>query len=185
MPWQLRPHIAGDPAGEPLTIRSAQRTAPLSIQTLLRNDRQCGSRYTHQKEEHYRVEVTNASITFHTNDEDKDDDTHVTVIVRDSSNVLAANVANDFGHFNDHSDNGPFELIVRNPSERADLQRGSVKIRIDPNGNDTWRFNFDLDLQFDDDTHLSGEAQGLELTQDRQEQTFGLEGILALGSAAG
>jgi hypothetical protein len=122
--------------------------------------------------------LSNASISFHTNDEDKDDDTHVTLEVRDQNNVMAARVDNDFGHFDDHRDNGPFGLVVRNPSEKIDLQRGSVKIHIDPNGHDTWRFNFDLDLHFDVGTHLSGGAQGIELTQDRREQTFGLDGIL-------
>ena len=122
--------------------------------------------------------LTNASISFHTNNEDKDDDTHVTVEVRDQDNVLAASIANDFGQFRDNSDHGPFGLRVRNPSEKAALQRGTVEIHIDPNGHDTWRFNFDIDLHFDDGTHLSGGAQELTLTQNRREQTFGIEGML-------
>ena len=122
--------------------------------------------------------LRNATIKFHTNDDDKDDDTHVTVTVHDHGNVIAARIDNDFGHFDDHSDNGPFGLIVRNRSEKGTLQSGSVTIRIDPNGHDTWKFNFDLDLFFDDGSHLSGGAPGLGLNQNRKEQTFGLDGIL-------
>jgi hypothetical protein len=122
--------------------------------------------------------LRNATITFHTNDEDKDADTHVTVTVRDSNNIIAARIDNDFGHFDDHSDNGPYGLIVRNQSSNSDLQSGSVNIRIDPNGHDTWRFNFDLDLWFDDGSHLSGEASGLQLNQNNRESNFGLSGLL-------
>jgi hypothetical protein len=122
--------------------------------------------------------LTNATIKFHTNNEDKDSDTHVTVTVVDSDNIVAARVDNDFGHFDDNSDNGPFGLMVQNPSSQERLQAGRVVVRIDPNGKDTWRFNFFLDLLFNDGSHLSGGADGLELTQDRREQTFGLQGIV-------
>ena len=122
--------------------------------------------------------LRNCNVKFHTNNEDKDSDTHVTVTVRDSSNVIAARVDNDFGHFDDNSDSGPFGVPVRNASSKAVMQTGNVTIRVDPNGHDTWRFNFDLDLLFDDGSHLSGTAAGLELNQNRREQTFALEGIL-------
>lgn len=122
--------------------------------------------------------LANSTVRFHTNDEDKDDDTHVTVTINDDNNVVAARISNDFGHFDDHSDAGPFGLEIQNASEKGDLQQGAVLLRIDPNGHDTWRFNFFLDLEFSDGSHLSGGADGLELTQDRREQQFGLSGIL-------
>jgi hypothetical protein len=123
--------------------------------------------------------LKNCSIKFHTNDEDKDADTHVTVTVRDSGQVVAARLDSDFGHFDDHSDGGPFGLLVKNQSSKAVLQAGSVTLRVDPNGHDTWRFNFFLDLVFDDGSRLSGGASGLQLNQDQRETSFGLEGILA------
>lgn len=122
--------------------------------------------------------LANCTIKFHTNNEDKDSDTHVTVSVRDANQVIAARIDNDFGHFDDNSDSGPFGLLIKNQSSKAVLQAGNVMIRIDPNGHDTWRFNFFLDLVFDDGSRLSGGADGLELTQDRRDQTFGLDGIL-------
>jgi hypothetical protein len=128
--------------------------------------------------DNFMPRLRNATIKFHTNDDDKDDDTHVTITVRDHGNVIAARIDNDFGHFDDHSDNGPFGLIVRNRSEKDSLQSGTVTIRVDPNGHDTWKLNFDLDLFFDDGTHLSGGAPGIVLAQNRKEQTFGLEGIM-------
>lgn len=122
--------------------------------------------------------LANAKIEFHTNDEDKDYDTHVTVDVTDFDNVLCAHVDNDFGHFDDQSNNGPFELEIINASSKDACQRGNVRIHIDPNGHDTWRFNFTLILIFDDGSSLSGGATGLQLSQKAREQTFGLQGKL-------
>jgi len=122
--------------------------------------------------------LANCNIKFHTNDDDKDHDTHVTVDVTDFNNVVCAHIDNDFGHFDDQSDNGPFGLQVLNASNKSDCQRGTVRIRIDPNGNDTWKFNFTLTLIFDDNSTLSGGAGGLQLNQNNREQTFGLQGIL-------
>jgi hypothetical protein len=118
--------------------------------------------------------LVGASVSFHTNDEDKDDDTHVTITARQGDGTIAARIDDDFGHFNDHSDNGPFGLKVINQSTKDTLEEGNVTIRVDPNGNDTWRFNFAVDLVFDDGSHLLTDEDGLELTQDRQQQMFGI-----------
>ena len=125
--------------------------------------------------------IANCTIKFHTNDEDKDHNTHVTVEVTDGDGTLAAHIDNDFGHFGNNSDSGPFALEVRNPSQRDACIRGSVRIRTDPDGHDTWRFNFTLDLQFDDGSHLSGGATGLSFDQNNREHSFGLQGMLHPG----
>jgi hypothetical protein len=122
------------------------------------------------------AKLSSCSINFHTNDgDDKDNDTHLTVTVRDVNQTIAARIDNDFGVFPNNSDNGPFGLIVRNKSSKEDLKSGSVTIRIDPSGRDTWDLNFDIDLVFDDGSHLSCEADGIELAQNRPEQTFAIE----------
>ncbi len=85
--------------------------------------------------------LRNATISFHTNDEDKDSNTHVTVTLFDSGNTVAARVSNDFGHFHDDQDSGPFALVITNPSTKTALQSGKVVVHVDPHGHDTWRFN--------------------------------------------
>lgn len=122
--------------------------------------------------------LTNARVKFHTNDNDKDHDTHVTITVRDSDGVIAAQVSNDFGHFVDNSDNGPFALSVINPSTKDSLERGTVTIRIDPNGHDEWHFNFLVTLYFSDGTSFSAGADGLNLDHNRRQQEFGTQGII-------
>ena len=116
-----------------------------------------------------------ASVSFHTNDEDKDDDSRVDVTVRLMDQMVVASIADEFGHFDDHSDAGPFDLLIKQAATRGELKTGSVAVKIEPNGNDTWRFNFFLDLLFDDGAHLIAWANGLELTESSQEQSFGIE----------
>ena len=121
--------------------------------------------------------LENCTISFHTNNEDKDADTHVTVKVYDAENNLSALISNDFGHFDDHSDSGPYGLVIYNPSTYTSLQHGNITIHIDPNGHDTWRFNFTLTLYFSNGSRLSGTVENIELTQDRKQQTFGIQGF--------
>lgn len=96
--------------------------------------------------------VVGASIAFHTNDDDKDDDTGVEVYVADQFGVVAAllaDVASDrpltLGHFDDDSDSGPHPLLVRrrqsgqNFTLRELLDAGIVELRISPKG---FRFPF-------------------------------------------
>jgi len=119
--------------------------------------------------------LTRASVAFHTNDEDKDADSQVEVTVRLMDQTVVASIADDFGHFDDHSDAGPYDLLINQAATRRALKTGSVSVKIMPNGDDTWRFNFFLDLFFEDGAHLIARANGLEVTESRQEQSFGIE----------
>jgi hypothetical protein len=122
--------------------------------------------------------LTGTIITFQTNDDDKDDDTilGVTVYLRDGKTVVAqTNPGQAFAKFGNDSEMGPFALCVINSVSREQLKTGHVTIGITPNGYDTWRFNFVLDLIFSDGGHLLARATGIELTQDSGPQSFGIE----------
>src|SRR5262245_3188301 len=120
--------------------------------------------------------LTGAIITFQTNDDDKNDDTPLSVEVfqRDGGTPVA-HTFNVFAKFGNDSEMGPFALWVSNPVTREQLTTGHVTITIRPFGNDTWRFNFVLDLIFSDGGHLLARATGIELIQDSQSQSFGIE----------
>src|ERR1041385_5327078 len=120
--------------------------------------------------------LTGATITFQTNDDDKDDTTKVEVKVRlrDGRTVVAES-SNEFAKFGNDSEMGPFALLVVNPVPREQLKTGRVTIGILTAGNDTWRFNFLLDMIFSDGVHLLARATGIELTQDSGPQSFGIE----------
>jgi hypothetical protein len=115
-----------------------------------------------------------ANVKFHTNDDDKNEDTHLTVVVRDEEGNISARIDDDFGLFRDQSDNGPFDLELLNKSPKTALRSGTVEIRIDPANTDVWKFNYFLDLLFTDESHLTSEAQGLRLSEVDKEQQFAL-----------
>src|SRR5690242_6789167 len=119
--------------------------------------------------------LVEASISFHTNDEDKDSDSQVTVTVHEMGQTVAARINNDFGGFSDGSDHGPFYLEIMDPNATpASLRQGSVTIRIDPNGHDTWPFNWYLHLAWNNGYTMDAEANGISLTQNAREYTQGL-----------
>jgi hypothetical protein len=128
--------------------------------------------------------LTRASVTFHTNDDDKDDDTLVEVEVRLSDQrTVVAKLSDYLGHFADNSNAGPFTLLmVKAPVHRSQLQTGSVSVwggghaTFPPFGHgDTWRFNFVVDLFFDDGAHLLARANGVEMSLGAPAQSFGIE----------
>jgi hypothetical protein len=129
--------------------------------------------------------LTRASVIFHTNDDDKDDDTLFQVEVRLSNqSTVVAKLSDYLGHFPDHSDAGPFTLIMVQPARRSQLRTGSVNIlafantTFPPFGHgDTWRFNFVVDLLFEDGAHLLSRANGVALKSRgvSAQQSFGIE----------
>jgi hypothetical protein len=119
--------------------------------------------------------LTRASITFQTNDEDKDEDTLLDVTVALLDGRVVAQISDVFATFHDNHENGPYDLELVDPRTRGEMKGGNVTLNIDPTGNDTWRFNFFLDLLFDDGAHLIAWARGLELSDSQREQSFGVE----------
>ena len=122
--------------------------------------------------------LKNCSIKFYTNGAGKNADTPITITVRDDNEVVAAFACNDFGPFEEHSESGPFDLAVINASEKADLRRGSIAIRVDTKPQGNWRFNFFTFLTFSDGTRLAGREVGIELNHDRSELIFGFDAII-------
>jgi hypothetical protein len=79
------------------------------------------------------------------------------------------------GQRDEPRDAGPFTLMIADSVTRGALKTGNVSIKIVPNGNDTWRFNFLLDLLFSDGAHLLARATGLELSESLPTLSFGIE----------
>ena len=119
--------------------------------------------------------LTRASVTFQTYDEDKDGDTLLDVTVALMDGTVVAQVSDFFGTFHDLHEDGPYDLELVDPRTRGEMKGGNVTLKITPNGNDTWRFGFFLDLLYDDGAHLIAWAKGLELSDSQREQSFGVE----------
>ena len=123
--------------------------------------------------------LTRASVTFHTMDQDKDNNTFVEVKVRlMDQRTVVAKLSDFLGHFDENSDAGPFTLVMIHPAPRSQLRTGNVDISaFQTLGRDTWRFNFVVDLLFDDGAHLLARANGVRLksSDNTVEQSFGIE----------
>ncbi|HXJ79094.1 MAG TPA: hypothetical protein VMS64_10475 [Candidatus Methylomirabilis sp.] len=132
--------------------------------------------------------LTRASVTFHTNTDDKKSDSLVRVdVLADYGRTIVAQMSNFLGRFGDHSDAGPFTLLMVHPVRRQRLKTGRIDIHFAATENtsvlppfifkDTWRFNFLLDLLFEDGGHLIAKANGIEFFSDGAEtaQSFGIE----------
>jgi hypothetical protein len=120
-----------------------------------------------------------ASVTFHTNDDDKDHDTAVGVYVVLREDTIAY-IYDEFGHFPDHSDSGPYTLLLEWRAPRHAIRQARVIVGIDPvmlplGRGDTWRFNFMLDFLFEDGSHQLSKASRLELSTFNRFHEFAVE----------
>jgi hypothetical protein len=109
--------------------------------------------------------LTGAQVSFHTNDEDKDADTHLDVTVFGVADRQAATLSGYFGHFNDGENDGPYAMFVDTGLTAADLSTGRVSLFLSPNGRDTWRFDYELTMTFSDGTSFVVGQGGLEMYQ--------------------
>jgi hypothetical protein len=119
--------------------------------------------------------LVKASVRFHTTDNDKDHDSHVTVYVKEKDGTIAARADSDYGQFPDNSDNGPFALQVLDPATRDDFAGGQAVVRIDPKGNDTWQFTMYVELDFANGRIKNFQSENLSLSEDGRQQTFPIQ----------
>jgi hypothetical protein len=95
--------------------------------------------------------LSEARISFHTTDDDKDGDTRVTTLVEFGGSTIAS-AAGEFGHWADNSDSGWIKLAVNDRRRKSELLgAGVLKIMEAPKGHDEWHFNYVLELIFSDD----------------------------------
>ncbi|GHG82072.1 hypothetical protein [Streptomyces griseocarneus] len=92
--------------------------------------------------------LQSASIRFHTENEDKDGDTRVTITVRDRNRTVVAEQSGDLGQWDEGEDSPEIGLVVHQASPLPDLSGGTVHIRIDPVGHDTWAFTFRATMRY-------------------------------------
>jgi hypothetical protein len=97
--------------------------------------------------------LVGATVVFHTNEDDKDYDTILTMHILKGVRALARTSQPIYGRFPEHTDNGPFGLSPIGAVSKEDVVNANFSVHIAPHGNDTWRFNTTLDLAFTDNTH--------------------------------
>ncbi|MCI0387862.1 MAG: hypothetical protein MOB07_03695 [Acidobacteria bacterium] len=93
-------------------------------------------------------------VSFYTTDDDKDHDTVVWVSLYqpgEKSPVASAQISSEY--FRDRTERS-LELKLHLHTTRGDISKGTSTIRIEPVGNDSWRFNYTIELYFGDDKDI-------------------------------
>ncbi|WP_435008796.1 hypothetical protein P12x_000052 [Tundrisphaera lichenicola] len=94
--------------------------------------------------------LASARVQFRTTNDNKDDDTHVTVNLLVGSATVAS-VSGQWGEFPDNTDSGWKDLtLVERPRKDAIIGVGRLQLIEAPNGHDEWHFNWTLELNFSD-----------------------------------
>ncbi|MEU7853868.1 hypothetical protein [Nonomuraea sp. NPDC049141] len=117
--------------------------------------------------------LQSGEIRFHTIDEAKDGDTVVTVTVRDRRGQTIALLTGVLGRWAEDAWSALIPLNVTSPpGDLARLWGGTINVRIDPEGDDTWAFTFHTYLHFSDgqtaDVH---QRQLAVVNEDRRDWT--------------
>ena len=119
--------------------------------------------------------LTGVEVHFDTTDNDKDEDTLLDVTLLTYRDVPMASKRGISGHFNNNSSN-TFTLDIENAIDRSQVPAAKVELAIHPNGDDKWDFNYDIDLNWSDNSTSHGAWDGNVLTQDNptQSNTFNI-----------
>jgi hypothetical protein len=113
-------------------------------------------------------------ITFNTLNNDKDDDTRLEVWINKVGEQEAAYLDIQGRKFDDNSIN-IFDVPRKNhPMVRAEIPGSWVQLRIAPNGNDTWNFQFRVMLRFDDGSVYEKQFGPSTLDQDARQGNYAL-----------
>jgi hypothetical protein len=120
--------------------------------------------------------LTSATVTFSTLQDGKDAKSAVSVQLLRSGNELAADGTTSGTSFDDNSTAPPMALSLKGPFSRSDVQTGQLRLRLTPDGNDTWTFNVRLALRYADETQQNYAWQAVRLDEKAPERSLVLQG---------
>lgn len=105
--------------------------------------------------------------------DDKDDDTNlrISLFVDYGGGFVQTVAATDFqayGRFADRQPWGPLDIPVKGTFTLDNVAKLKGRLEFQPNGDDTWRFTYTLNLNFSDGTVISKEGSEV-LSDDKRE----------------
>ena len=113
--------------------------------------------------------LTSASVTFMTLDDGKDEDSAVAVQILNDGRLAAEGSVVDVD-FDDQSVSAPLTLALTGALDAGDLDNAQVRIRLTPDGRDTWAFDMRLTLGLSDGTQRSYFWSELRLDESTPER---------------
>ena len=117
--------------------------------------------------------LTSASVTFMTHDDGKDEDSAVAVQILNDGRLAAEGSVVDVD-FDDQSVSAPLSLRLTGTLDSGDLDDAQVRIRLTPDGRDTWVFDMRLTLGLSNGTQRSYFWSALRLDESSPERIVAL-----------
>jgi hypothetical protein len=114
--------------------------------------------------------VTSASATFMTRDDGKDEDSAVAVQILNDGRLVAEGTVVDVD-FRDQSVSAPLNFALTGALDSGDLDDAQVRIRLTPDGRDTWAFDMRLTLGLSDGSQRTYFWSGIRLDESMPERT--------------
>ena len=118
--------------------------------------------------------LSNASVTFMTRDDGKDEDSSIAVQLLEDDARLSAEGTLVNVDFDDKSVSAPLNLTVTRAIQATDLDDTRVRLRFTPDGRDTWTFDMRMTLRLSDGTERQYFWSGLRLDESMPERTLPL-----------
>jgi hypothetical protein len=120
--------------------------------------------------------LAGATITFTSLEDGKDAKSTATVELVRNGNQLAAEAMTTGTEFDDNSTAPPIAMTLRGPFTRDDANSGQLRLRLTPDGDDTWTFTVGLALRFADETQRNYRWTSVRLDEKAPERTLVLAG---------
>jgi hypothetical protein len=120
--------------------------------------------------------LANSTVTFTTLSDGKDAKSAVTVQLLRNGNELAAEAMSSGTEFDDRSTSAPIVMSIRSPFVREDGNSAQLRLRLAPDGDDTWTFNVGLTLRYANETQQNFAWSAIRLDEKAPERTLVLAG---------
>ena len=118
--------------------------------------------------------ITGAAVTFMTRDDGKDEDSAIAVQLLDDDSRLSAEATVVDQRFGDRTVSQPLTLAMTRTLEARDADDLRVRLRLTPDGRDTWMFDMRLTMRLSDGTERQYFWSGLRLDEGAPERTLTL-----------
>jgi hypothetical protein len=120
------------------------------------------------------ITVSTATVTFMTRDDGKDEDSAIAVQLVDDDARLSADGTVVNVEFDDKTVSQPLNLTLTRTLEARDLDDLRIRLRLTPDGRDTWTFDMRLVMRMSDGAERQYFWSGLRLDDSAPERTLTL-----------
>jgi hypothetical protein len=118
--------------------------------------------------------VTTASVTFMSRDDGKDEDSAIAVQLLDEGGRLTAEGTVVDVDFDERTVSQPLALSMSRALTGGDLDDARLRLRLTPDGRDTWTFDLRANVRLSDGTERQYFWSGLRLDESSPERVLTL-----------